>query len=43
MASDRGLLAALARLLPTRLRLRRIVTPGTSLARHRRLVSQRWT
>ena len=41
--ADRAIIAALARLLPTRLRLHRIVTPGTMLAWHRRLIKSKWT
>jgi hypothetical protein len=40
---DRAIFAALIRLLPPRLRGHRLVTPGTILRWHRRLIARKWT
>jgi len=41
--AGRAVLAALAQLLPAGLRARRLVTPGTLLAWHRRVITRKWT
>jgi putative transposase len=41
--ADRAILAALIRCLPGRLRAYRLITPGTVLRWHRRLVIRKWT
>jgi putative transposase len=41
--AGRAVLAALAQLLPAVFRAHRLVTPGTLLAWHRRLITRKWT
>jgi hypothetical protein len=41
--ADRAVFAGLIWLLPRRLRTHRLITPGTMLRWHRRLVARKWT
>ena len=41
--ADRAVLATLIRLLPASLRMHRLITPGTVLRWHRRLITREWT
>ena len=41
--ADRAVLTTLIRLLPARLRMHRLVTPGTVLRWHRHLITRKWT
>jgi putative transposase len=41
--ADRAMFAGLVRALPWMLRVHRLVTPGTILRWHRRLVTKKWT